>query len=166
MSILPSGFFGRRHEPPRHQVWDPYQDQYHGLEDARSCSTYMHPFPSETVHSAPIVNAHIEWKETPEAHVYKAHLPGLNHNDVRVELDDDRVLCIICDKREEKQEQRGAWHRVELSSGHFVQRLTLPENSKVEHVKAHMDNEVLTITVPKHRVMNNHHVRNINISRH
>lgn len=120
-------------------------------------------FPSD---SSPVLNtALIEWKETPEAHVYNAHLPGYKRNDVRVEVDDDRVLCIVCGKSVEKEEQRGGWHRVELSSGQFVQRLTLPENSMVDHVKAYMDNGVLTINVPKkhHRGVNNR-VRNINIS--
>ncbi|KHN05131.1 17.8 kDa class I heat shock protein [Glycine soja] len=65
----------------------------------------------------------------------------------------------------EKEEQREGWHRVELSNGQFVQRLTLPENSMVDLVKAYMDNGVLTINVPKkhHRGVNNR-VRNINIS--
>lgn len=119
-------------------------------------------FPSD---SSPVLNtALIEWKETPEAHVYNAHLPGYKRNDVRVEVDDDRVLCIVCGKSVEKEEQRGGWHRVELSSGQFVQRLTLPENSMVDHVKAYMDNGVLTITVPKHHRGVNNRVRNINIS--
>lgn len=96
--------------------------------------------------------------------MYKAHLPGLKQSDVRVEVDDDRVLCIICERSVEKEEQRDGWHRVEVSSGQFVQRLTLPENSKVDHVKAYMDNGVLTIHVPKHRATINNRTRNIQIS--
>ncbi|XP_061356462.1 18.1 kDa class I heat shock protein-like [Gastrolobium bilobum] len=154
---LRGGFFGRKSEPPRHQTWDPYQD--HGLRTARTNTPFM-AFPGE---QSQIVNVHIESKETPEAHVYKAHLPGLNRSDVRVEVDDRNVLSIICEKSVEKEEHRGGWYLMEQSSGHFVQRLNLPENSNVDHVKAHMDDGVLTITVPKHRVLNNR-VRNINIS--
>src|ERR1044072_466765 len=93
---------------------------------------------------SPMVNSHIEWKETPEAHVCKAYLPGLKRSDVRVEVDDDRVLTIVCHKSAEMEEHGGGWRRVQVSSGHFVQRLLLPENSVADHVKAYMDNGVLT----------------------
>lgn len=113
---------------------------------------------------SPILNSHIDFKETAEAHVYKVHLPGYKRNDVRVEVDDDRVLCITCGKSVEKEEQREGWHCVELSSGHFIQRLTLPENSVVDHVKAFMENGVLNITVPKYNKGSHTRARNINIS--
>lgn len=161
MSLLSNGgFFGRRrNSPPHHEpTWNPYQ-----LQEHHPHSPPFVAFPAAD--PSPILNTHIEWKETSEAHVYKAHLPGYKRNDVRVEVDDDRVLCIVCGKSVEKEEQRGGWRRVELASGHFVQRLSLPENSMVDHVKAYMDNGVLTITVPKHHHRGaNNRVRNINIS--
>lgn len=169
MSLLSSGgFFGRRrNDPPPHQpTWDHYQAQDHHHPLGVSQPHHPPPFMSFPSDSSPVLNtALIEWKETPEAHVYKAHLPSYKRNDVRLEVDEDRVLCIVCDKSVEKEEQREGWHRVELSNGQFVQRLTLPENSMVDLVKAYMDNGVLTINVPKkhHRGVNNR-VRNINIS--
>ncbi|MED6133565.1 hypothetical protein PIB30_029355 [Stylosanthes scabra] len=174
---MSSSFFGRRHEPPPplrhnpHQTWEPnyhHQDYgYGGYETAITSSTphnmSMAGFPGQP---SPVVNTHIEKKETPEAYVFKAQLPGLRRTDVRVEVDDDRVLCIVCEKSVEKQEQRGGWHFVEMSSGHFVQRVMLPQNANVDHVKAYMDKGVLTVTVPKHHRTVNHHVRNVNISGH
>ena len=41
------------------------------------------------------------------------------------------------------------WHCIERSHGKFIRRLCLPENTKVEEVKATMVNKVVTITVPK-----------------
>ncbi|XP_045790253.1 18.1 kDa class I heat shock protein-like [Trifolium pratense] len=144
MSLFPTSNFGRRRSEPQqnhhNQTWhNPSYQQKHGYE-THLTTTAFYNVPS------PILNTHIEWKETHEA--YKAHLPGLKRNDVRVEVDDDRVLCIICEKS---------------ASGHFVHRVTLPENSKVDHVKTYMDNGVLTIHVPKHRIGNNR-VRNVQIS--
>ncbi|RDX94763.1 18.2 kDa class I heat shock protein, partial [Mucuna pruriens] len=169
MSILSSGsggFFGRRRNEAQQQAtWEAYPGQEHHSSALGRCPQPPADFLAFPANPSPILNAHIEWKDTPESHLYMAHLPGYKRNDVRVEVDDDRVLSIICGKSVEKEEQRGGWHRVEHSSGHFVQRLTLPDNSIVDHVKAHMDNGVLTITVPKHynRALNNR-VRNINIS--
>jgi len=162
--LSPRNFFNRRRTDAAHQpTWEPYQAQQHhtmGLTHSNPSPPFM-AFPAEP---APILNSHIEFKETPEAHVYKAHLPGFKRNDVRVEVGDDRVLCIVCGKSVEKEEQREGWHCVELSSGHFIQRLTLPENSLVDHVKAFMENGILTITVPKYNKASHGRVRNINIS--
>ncbi|KAI5434243.1 hypothetical protein KIW84_021204 [Lathyrus oleraceus] len=43
-------------------------------------------------------------------------------------------------------------HRVERSQGSFLRRFRLPENAKVNDVKAAMENGVLTVTVPKEEV--------------
>ena len=99
--------------------------------------------------------------------MYKARLPGLKHNEVKVEVDDGRVLCISGEKKVEKEERTGRWHHVERARGKFLQSLMLPENSKVDHVKAYMDNGVLTVNVPKKsQDVNNRRarIRNINIS--
>ena len=159
-------FFSRRRpDHSTHQpTWEPFQAQEHhtmGLAQSNPPPPFM-AFPAAD--PSPILNSHIDFKETAEAHVYKVHLPGYKRNDVRVEVDDDRVLCITCGKSVEKEEQREGWHCVELSSGHFIQRLTLPENSVVDHVKAFMENGVLNITVPKYNKGSHTRARNINIS--
>lgn len=66
-----------------------------------------------------------------------------------MELEDDRVLQISGSRKRELEQKGDTWHRVERSSGQFVRRFRLPENAKVEEVKASMENGVLTVTVPK-----------------
>ena len=94
-------------------------------------------------------NTKIDWKETPDAHVFKADLPGVNKEQVKVEVEEGRVLQISGEKKKENEEKNDKWHRIERSQGKFLRRFRLPENAKVEEVKASMDNGVLTITVPK-----------------
>lgn len=170
MSLFSNSIFGRRRSKSpqdhhhHHQTRNNHPShQTHGYEVSQTHTPHI-TLPPTFHEPSPIVNTtDIEWKETPEAHVFKAHLPGMKRSDVRVEVDDDRMLCIICEKSVEMEEQSGGWHRIEVASGHFVQRLTLPENSKVDHVKAYMDNDVLTINVPKNRVVNKR-VRNVQVS--
>ncbi|KAI3429060.1 uncharacterized protein J3R85_008697 [Psidium guajava] len=91
----------------------------------------------------------IDWTETPEAHVFKADLPGLEKNEVKVEIEDDRVLQISGERKAEKEDKNDKRHLWERSSGKFMRRIRLPEKAKVDQIKASMEKGVLTILVPK-----------------
>ncbi|XP_044506310.1 18.2 kDa class I heat shock protein-like [Mangifera indica] len=139
MSLIPS-FFGNQRssvfDPFYWDVWDPFKD----------FSKLSIGFPQET---SAFVNTRIDWKETSEAHVFKADLPGLKKEEVMVEIEDNNVLQISGERNVEKEDKNDTWHRVERSSGKFSRRFKLPENVKLEQIKASMENGVLTVTVPK-----------------
>ncbi|TYI73240.1 hypothetical protein E1A91_D07G117100v1 [Gossypium mustelinum] len=128
MAMIPS-FFGNR----RSSVFDSFS------LDANFNNL---PFPSslfeQNTDTSAFFNAQIDWKENPKAHIFKANLPGLKKEEVKVEIEDDR-----------KEDKNDTWHWVERSSGHFMMRFRLPENVKVDQVKASMEIEVITDTVPK-----------------
>ncbi|OIV95593.1 hypothetical protein TanjilG_23824 [Lupinus angustifolius] len=145
MSLIPSILgTGRRSnvfDPFSHDIWDPFQD--FPLRSATS------GFDAET---AAVANTRIDWKETSEAHVFKADLPGLKKEEVKVEVEEGRVLQISGERTKEKEDKNDKWHRVERSGGRFLRRFRLPENAKVDEVKASLENGVLTVTVPKEEV--------------
>jgi HSP20 family protein len=107
------------------------------------------PFGSSTNEISSFARAHVDWKETPEAHVFKADLPGLKKEEVKVEIEEGRVLQISGERSVEKEDKNDKWHRVERGRGKFLRRFWLPENAKVDEVKASMENGVLTVTIPK-----------------
>ncbi|KAI5675075.1 hypothetical protein M9H77_06025 [Catharanthus roseus] len=144
MSLIPSFFGGRRSnvfDPFSMDVWDPFKD---------------FQFPSSALSSSQetsaFANARVDWKETPEAHIFKADLPGIKKEEVKVELEDNRVLQISGERNVEKEDKNDTWHRVERSSGKFMRRFRLPENAKMDQIKASMENGVLTVTVPKEEI--------------
>ncbi|EEF28204.1 class I heat shock protein [Ricinus communis] len=96
-----------------------------------------------------LANAQVDWKETPEAHIFKADLPGLKKEEVKVEIEEGRVLQMSGERSVEKEEKNDKWHLVERGRGKFMRRFRLPENAKVDAVKASMENGVLTVTIPK-----------------
>ncbi|KAK6913052.1 Alpha crystallin/Hsp20 domain [Dillenia turbinata] len=104
------------------------------------------------VRNCPVLNTPIDWKETPEGHVFMVDLPGLRKEDVKVEVDEQRVLHISGERKVESDEKNETWHRVERDRGPFHRRFRLPENAKVDEVKASMQNGVLLITVAKQEI--------------
>ncbi|WOK99915.1 hypothetical protein Cni_G08627 [Canna indica] len=139
-------------------LWDPLQgfpfDAFRSLSETR---------PDSVSDSSAFANTRVDWKETPEAHVFKADLPGVKREEVRVEVEEGRVLQISGERSKESEEKNDKWHRVERSSGKFLRRFRLPENAKVDQVKATMENGVLTVTVPKEEAKKSE-VKSIEIS--
>ncbi|CAL8160734.1 unnamed protein product [Prunus armeniaca] len=146
MSIIPSFRRGSIFDPFSLDVWEPFKD--FPFPSSSSLST----FPEFSRENSAFLNTRIDWKETPEAHLFKADLPGLKKEEVKVEVEDDRVLQISGERNVEKEDKNDKWHRVERSSGKFLRRFQLPENAKVEEIKAAMENGVLSVTVPKAEV--------------
>ncbi|KAL2558151.1 17.6 kDa class I heat shock protein 2 [Forsythia ovata] len=136
MSLIPS-VFGRRSnvfDPISLDLWDPFQD-----------------WPFSSALSAPVRSdisnetsqfaaTRIDWKETPEGHMFKADLPGLKKEEISGE------------RNSEKEDKNDTWHRTERSSRKFIRRFRLPKNAKMDQIKASIENGVLTVTVPKEEV--------------
>ncbi|MCO5587334.1 hypothetical protein L7F22_041283 [Adiantum nelumboides] len=98
---------------------------------------------------AAVANTQVDWKETSDSHIFKANLPGLAKQDVKVLVEDGHILQISGERKKEETTSSERWHRVERTQGSFLRRFRLPDNAKVEDVKAAMENGVLTITIPK-----------------
>ncbi|WP_406856076.1 Hsp20/alpha crystallin family protein [Alsobacter sp. KACC 23698] len=77
-----------------------------------------------------------------------AELPGVTDKDIHVDLNDD-VLVIRGEKKLEKKEDKENFHYIERSYGTFQRALQLPFPADPEQVKAHFENGVLTVTLPK-----------------
>ncbi|CAL4957982.1 unnamed protein product [Urochloa decumbens] len=129
---------------PFSDFWDPFDGVFGSLVPSVAASADRD--------TSAFANARIDWKETPEAHVFKADLPGVKKDEVKVEVEDGNVLVISGERSKEKEDKNDKWHRVERSSGKFLRRFRLPENAKVDQVKAGLENGVLTVTVPKAEV--------------
>ncbi|XP_055836352.1 17.8 kDa class I heat shock protein-like [Solanum dulcamara] len=144
MSLIPSFFGGRRSnifDPFSLDVWDPF-------EGFPISTTIANP-PSSVRETSAFANARIDWKETPQAHVFKVDVPGIKKEEVKVEVEEGGILQISGERSKEQEEKNDQWHRMERSSGKFVRRFRLPESVRMGEIKAAMENGVLTVTVPK-----------------
>jgi HSP20 family protein len=86
--------------------------------------------------------------ETDEHLVLRADLPGLNRDDVNIEIKDG-VLTISGERKSEHTERSEGFHRVERAFGSFSRSLSLPDGVDADKVRAEFENGVLQIKIPK-----------------
>lgn len=89
--------------------------------------------------------------ETDNDLVIMADLPGLDMNDIHVEIENGTLSLRGERKFEGTSEGRG-YHRIERSYGSFARYFTLPDTVDPEKVKADYKNGVLTVTLPKKEI--------------
>ena len=96
--------------------------------------------------------------ETDDAFVVKADLPGLERDDVSVEIKDN-VLSISGERKAEHTEDQDGYVRVERSYGSFARTFQLPDGVDPDAVKASFDKGVLEVRIPKPEERKPHRVQ-------
>lgn len=87
-------------------------------------------------------------KETKEAFLFKADLPGVKQSDLEITHTGNRLT--VSGKREGEERKEGDnYFMVERSFGSFQRTFTLPESADVDQIKADLSAGVLSITIPK-----------------
>ncbi|MBS1151103.1 MAG: Heat shock protein, family [Myxococcaceae bacterium] len=87
-------------------------------------------------------------KETHQAYVFRADLPGVKEGDLDISLEGNR-LTISGDREEEEREDTDRYFTCERSCGAFTRTFTLPNDVEAERAEALLKNGVLTLKVPK-----------------
>ena len=90
----------------------------------------------------------VDVKETKEAFILEAELPGLSKDDIHITLEDS-VLRLTGERRFQKEEEKENYHRIERAYGSFSRSFTLGSGVDPSRVQAAFKDGVLTLTVPK-----------------
>jgi len=119
--------------------WDPFKE----IEKLFSEEFFPALVPTFTVSSVPV-----DIYETDKELVVEVGLPGLKPEDVKVVVEDDRL--IIEGKKEEKKEVKEEnYYRKEIRRGAFRKVVYLPYVVNEDKAKAKMENGILKIVFPK-----------------
>ncbi len=87
-------------------------------------------------------------KETRDAYLLKADLPGVREEDVDVSVTGNR-LTVRGQRESERREEGDTQYIYERSHGAFTRSFTLPEGVDADRVEADLDDGVLTVRLPK-----------------
>lgn len=90
----------------------------------------------------------LDVSENENEYVIDADIPGVNKDDVSLEILDN-VVTIKGERKSEKTEDKKGFHRVERMYGSFQRSVQIPGGFKSDDVQAKFENGVLHITLPK-----------------
>lgn len=95
----------------------------------------------------------VEIKQNDKNYKVKVQLPGVNKDDIEVELDNDfmTITAEIHEEAEEKEEKakNERYHTSEFRYGRYQRTISFDQPVKIEESTAFYDKGVLTITIPK-----------------
>ena len=106
--------------------WDPFST-------SRQVSAYVPPF---------------EVKETNEAFVVKADVPGVAESELDIAVHNN-ILTISGTRTAEERKESESFALYERQYGSFSRSFSLPDTADGERVEAKLDNGVLTLTIWK-----------------
>jgi HSP20 family protein len=89
-----------------------------------------------------------EVKETPDAFVVTADVPGVSDADLDIAVH-DRVLTVSGTRQSEARKEENAYALHERQYGAFTRSFALPDTADGEHVDAKLERGVLTLTISK-----------------
>jgi HSP20 family protein len=106
---------------------------------------------------APALPADMPWvpladlSETDDAYVVKAELPGVNKDQVDIQLQDRELVIAgeIAESENGNGNGNGRRHHSSRRTGRFEFRTYLPGDVKADAVTAQLSDGILTVTVPK-----------------
>jgi len=94
--------------------------------------------------SLPAVNI----RESEKSFALELAVPGMNKSDFKIEVNDD-VLTVSSEVKNEVNEEKEGYKRKEFSYTSFCRSFYLPENVKVEDIKASYKDGILNVEIPK-----------------
>jgi HSP20 family protein len=149
--LVPKFRNGRSNVAVRRNDWDPFRDFQREIN--RMFDEFIGDFPAlsgwkgrsgEVAAFSPAVDI----SETDKVVKISAELPGMDEDNISVEMDNSTVT--ICgEKSEEKEDKNSKWHVREQSYGSFQRVIPLPAGVDSSKAKAKFKKGVLTVTLPK-----------------
>lgn len=97
----------------------------------------------------PVLTPRVDVAEDKSNFYINAELAGMSKEDVKIAVNEDRVLTISGEKKQEEKTEDKNYFRVERRYGNFSRSFNIPEMVDVANIAAKFENGVLHLTLPK-----------------
>ena len=128
----------------------PFLSPWRELEDVSDRPNTLFGFPGQgEAASRSVWTPAVNVEESKEALLLSAELPGMNIDDIEIEIENN-VLSLRGEKREEREEKEGRrYHLWERAYGAFERSFTLPRTVKTDGISAEFKDGILFVQMPK-----------------
>ncbi len=90
----------------------------------------------------------VDIREEPDRFVIHADVPGVAPEDIEVNMENG-VLTIRGERKDDSEEEKEGYKRIERVRGTFFRRFSLPDTADAEQISAKARNGVLEVVIPK-----------------
>lgn len=127
-----------------------HQELNNFLRDTFMESVFSHPL---NLKKTSTWRPALELKQNDKEYMVKVQLPGVNKEDIHVDLNND-YLTISAEVKEEKETkgENEKIHTSEFRYGKYCRTVSFDNPIKTEESKANYENGILSITLPKQMV--------------
>jgi HSP20 family protein len=129
-------------------MWKPF-DLWRDF-DTSTPSLFTPPSTAWNEESSNFIAPSVDVREKNDKFEIIAELPGVRKENLNVDIDEDnRVVTLRGETSSEKDEGDEKYHYRERSYGSFQRSFSLPDNAKLEDIKASMKDGLLRLDIPK-----------------
>jgi HSP20 family protein len=130
-----------------------HQELNNFLRDTFMESMFSHPLNLKKV---AIWRFAIEFKQNEKEYKVKVQLPGVNKDDIHVDLEND-YMTVTAEIKEEKSEKSGETeaekvHTCEFRYGKYIRTISFDNPIKSDAAIAEYKNGILNVTLPKQKI--------------
>lgn len=127
--------------------WDPFQDAQTLREAMTQLFDESFVSPTATRRGQAFVPA-LDLSETADAYTVELAVPGLKPENLDITIENN-VLTVKGEVKQESEEQKRNYHRIERRYGAFTRTVGLPTSVRADAITADLKDGVLRLDIPK-----------------
>ncbi len=89
----------------------------------------------------------VDISEDEKNYFFHVEAPGVKKEDLKISVNEDNVLVIRGEKKNEVKEEDRNFYRIERTFGDFARSFTLPDDVNSEDVEAKFENGIINIRI-------------------
>jgi len=147
MALFPK--LGKSSEQKSLDSWNPIREMRNLQRDLDRFFSTNIAEPDFSFNSISSFAPSCDLEETNSSYLFSFDIPGMKKEDIKIEVDNNNVLTISGERKDEFEKKDKSFYQKERSCGSFERSFTLPNTVKAAQIEAQYNDGVLKVSVPK-----------------